>query len=348
PTPPPPPPHGDRGEAGATRRALLRWAASAERGSEHPLGEAIVQQAHDDGIELADATEFAAIAGEGVSAAVDGRAVLLGHARLMQQRGIDVSNLAGQAERFANDGKTPLFVAVNQRLIGLIVVADPVKESSPGAIAELQRRGCDVFLLTGDNRRTAEAVARRIGIAADHVWAEVPPDRKADRVRELQGRRNGLDGEGEDAETRRRGDKENYPAGSLSASPRLLVSASPQPVGMVGDGINDAPALAQADIGFALASGTDVANAAADVTLIGSDLRSVAVALDLSAATMRTIRQNLFFAFVYNVLGIPIAAGVLYPFFGVLLDPMLAGAAMAASSVSVVTNSLRLRRFTAR
>jgi Cu+-exporting ATPase len=336
---------------GEERNELLRWAASAERGSEHPLSEAIVQQAHDDGIELTEATEFAAIAGEGVSAILDGHAVLLGHARLMQQRGIDVSKLAGQAEQFANDGKTPLFVAVDQRLIGLIAVADSVKESSPAAIAELQRRGCNVFLLTGDNRRTAAAVARRIGIAADHVWAEVPPDRKAERIRELQfGKDSPSPSDG--AESR---------AGSISLTVINVGGGLPHTsrqkpsppkgergellVGMVGDGINDAPALAQADIGFAMASGTDVANAAADVTLIGSDLRSVAVALDLSAATMRTIRQNLFFAFVYNVLGIPIAAGVLYPFFGVLLDPMLAGAAMAASSVSVVTNSLRLRRF---
>jgi Cu+-exporting ATPase len=351
PSPPAPLPQGERGEVNSGRRKLLRFAASAERGSEHPLGEAIVRQAREETIELGEATTFAAIAGEGVAATVEGQAVLLGHVRLMRDRNVDVSALAGEAERLANDGKTPLFVAVDQRLIGLIAVADPVKETSRAAIAELQRRGCDVFLLTGDNHRTAEAVARQVGIAADHVWAEVPPDRKAERVRALQ-RGVGVGSDG-DTETRGHGDSGMISLPVLSASPRLPITVSDRSstdvaclVGMVGDGINDAPALAQADVGFALASGTDVANAAADVTLIGSDLGAVAVALDLSAATLRSIKQNLFFAFVYNVIGIPIAAGVLFPFTGLLLNPMLAGAAMAASSVSVVTNSLRLRWFT--
>jgi P-type Cu+ transporter len=286
---------------------LLRLVAAAELGSEHPVGEAIVRGARSRGIEPGEASAFRAVAGHGVEAEVDGRAVLLGNRALMDARGVDVSALAERAAALADDGKTPMFVAVDARAAGLLAVADTLKPEAAEAVAAMQAMGLEVVMITGDNRRTAEAVARQVGI--ERVLAEVLPEGKAAEVRRLQegGRR----------------------------------------VGMVGDGINDAPALAGADVGIAIGTGTDVAMEASDVTLIRGDLRGVVTAVALSRATIRTVKQNLFWAFVYNTAGIPIAAGVLYPLTGWLLSPVLASAAMSLSSVSVVTNSLRLRRFRA-
>jgi Cu+-exporting ATPase len=282
---------------------LLRLAASAEWGSEHPLGDAIVQAAEEKGLRLADATGFDSTPGQGIEATVEGRRVLLGNHRLMEARGIDLAALEETAERLAADAKTPMFVAVDGEAAGLIAVADPIKDGSIPAVQELHDLGLEVVMLTGDNRRTAEAVARQVGI--DQVVAEVLPEGKIEEVERLQ--------------------------------------AEGKVVAMVGDGVNDAPALAKADVGIAIGSGTDVAIEAGDVTLVRGDLAGVPAAIRLSRATMRMIRQNLFFAFVYNVIGIPVAAGLLAAFGGPFLSPMLAGAAMALSSVSVVTNSLRLR-----
>jgi Cu+-exporting ATPase len=292
---------------GFSENELLRLAASAERSSEHPLGEAIVAAANAKGLVLASAASFKAIAGHGVEATVEGRAVLLGNATLMSERGIEHDELEQPAKELASDGRTPMFVAVDSALAGLIAVADPVKPESTEAVAALRRMGIEVVMITGDNRRTAEAVARQVGV--DRVLAEVLPEGKASEIKRLQQQ------------------------GKL--------------VGMVGDGINDAPALAQADVGIAIGTGTDVAIEASDVTLIRGDLRGVVAAIALSHATIRTIKQNLFWAFFYNVASIPVAAGLLYPFTGWLLSPIIASAAMSLSSVSVVTNSLRLRRFAA-
>lgn len=297
-------------DAGMSPDRILQLAASAEVGSEHPLGEAIVRQAREKKLDLLPPAEFAALPGRGVKAVfrpadAETMTVLLGNEALLREAGIDAGQLAESAIPLANDGKTPVYMAVEGRAAGLLAIADPVKATSRDAIARLKSLGLDVVMLTGDHRRTAEAVARQVGIG--EVWADVLPAEKSAKV----------------AERQRAGRK----------------------VGMVGDGINDAPALAQADVGFAVGSGTDVAIEAADVTLVGSDLAGIVTALELSRGTMRTIRQNLFFAFIYNVLGIPLAAGIFYPVFHLLLDPMIASAAMAASSVSVVTNSLRLRGF---
>jgi Cu+-exporting ATPase len=286
---------------------MLQLAASAEASSEHPLGEAIVAGARARGLALSAATDFDAVAGHGVVATVDGRSVLLGNAKLLRDRGVDVGALEARAETLASDGKTPMFVAVDGRLAGLVAVADRVKPESKEAVARLRAMGLDVVMMTGDNRRTAEAVAREVGI--ERVIAEVLPEGKVAEVKRLQ------------AEKRR--------------------------VGMVGDGINDAPALAQADVGIAIGTGTDVAMEASDVTLVRGDLRGVATAIALSRATIRTVKQNLFWAFVYTVVGISVAAGALYPFTGLLLSPVIASAAMSHSSVSVVADSLRLRRFRA-
>ena len=287
------------------KEELLRLAASAEAASEHPLGEAIVAGAKARGLELTRVTEFAAAPGHGIEATVDERRVLIGRATHLGDLGIDTSALDTRAAELATDGKTPMFVAVDGSFAGLIAVADRVKPESKDAVAALRRLGIEVVMMTGDNRRTAEAVARQVGI--DRVLAEVLPEGKSAEIKRL--RQGG------------------------------------RVVAMVGDGINDAPALAEADLGIAIGTGTDVAMEASDITLIRGDLRGVVTAIALSRATMRTIKQNLFWAFVYNVVGIPVAAGVLYPFAGWLLSPVLASAAMSLSSVSVVTNSLRLRRF---
>ena len=289
-----------------TEDELLRLVASAERGSEHPVGEAIVRGAQQRGLALTDASDFQAIAGHGISARVDGRQLLLGNLKLMRDRGVHLNGAEERATGLAVEGKTAMYVSVDEELAGLIAVADEIKPEAQAAIGAMKQRGLDVVMMTGDNRRTADAVAKRVGVA--RVLAEVLPEHKADEVRRLQQREK-------------------------------------RSVGMVGDGINDAPALAQADVGIAIGTGTDVAIEASDITLIRGDLRGVLTAIDLSRATIRTVKQNLFWAFIYNVVGIPIAAGVLYPFTGWLLSPIIASAAMSFSSVSVVINSLRLRRF---
>nr|WP_238361364.1 heavy metal translocating P-type ATPase [Burkholderia thailandensis] len=284
---------------------VLRLAASLEQGSEHPLGEAIVKGAQARGVTLASTDGFAAIPGHGVSGRIDGHEVLLGNAKLMHDRGIAIQALDAAWERLASEGKTPMYVAVDAQAAGLVAVADTVKPDSKAAIETLRHLGIEVVMLTGDNRRTADAIARQVGI--ERVLSEVLPDDKAHEVRKLQ-----LEG---------------------------------KKVGMVGDGINDAPALAQADVGFAIGTGTDVAIEASDVTLIKGSLTGIATAIEISRATMRNVRQNLLGAFGYNGLGLPVAMGVLYPFLGILLSPIIAAAAMAFSSVTVVTNANRLRFF---
>ena len=303
---------------GFSERELLRLAASAERGSEHPLGEAIVRGAK--GLSLAETEEFRAVSG-GVVARIEGRAVLVGNERLLREAGVSEDGLSGRLEELSSVGKTPLLVAVDGGLAGLVAVADTVREESREAVERLHALGLEVAMITGDNERTAAAVARELGI--DRVLAGVLPQDKATEVKRLQ--------------------------------------AEGERVGMVGDGINDAPALAQADIGIAIGTGADVAMEAADVTLISGDVRGVARAIELSKATVRNIKQNLFWAFAYNVALIPVAAGVLYPLFAGgtvpealepllgeygFLNPVLAAAAMALSSVTVVSNALRLRRVT--
>ncbi len=284
---------------------LLRLAASVETVSEHPLAEAIVRGAKAKGLELSTPEDFEAIPGHGVVATVEGRALTLGNLKMMAQIGASLDGLKEKAQRLADEGKTPMYVAVDGKAAGIVAVADTVKEDSREAIAHLKKLGLEVVMITGDNRRTADAIARQVGV--DRVLAEVLPEDKANNVKMLQ--REG------------------------------------KVVAMVGDGINDAPALAQADVGLAIGTGTDVAIEAADITLIKGSLKGVAVAIDLSKATMRNIKQNLFGSFIYNTLGVPVAAGVLYPFFGILLSPIIASAAMALSSVTVISNALRLRGF---
>ena len=285
---------------------FLRLAASAERGSEHPLGEAIVRAAQQQSLELAKPETFEAIPGQGLSALVDGQAVLVGNATLMHNWSIDISTLQAHAERLQSEAKTAMFVAADGKALGVIGVADTIKPYAAELISTLQQRGIDVIMLTGDNQRTAQAIAQQLGI--QHVIADVLPAGKVEALVETQH--------------------------SGSAAPRV--------VAMVGDGINDAPALARADVGIAIGTGADVALEAADITLMRGDLRGVAQAIELSKRTLGTIRWNLFWAFIYNVIGIPIAAGLLYPWLGWQLSPVLAAAAMAFSSVFVVTNSLRL------
>lgn len=282
---------------------LLRLAASLERGSEHPLASAIVAGAKERGVEPVESEDFESLTGHGVRGRVQGHLVALGNQRLMEEAGIDAASLADRAEHLRQQGQTVMFVAVDGKPAGLLGVADPIKPSTPEAVRALREEGVELVMISGDNRTTAQAVATKLGIS--QVEAEVLPDQKVDAVKRLesQGRK----------------------------------------VAMAGDGINDAPALAQAHVGIAMGTGTDVAMESAGVTLVKGDLRGIVKARRLSEATMRNIRQNLFFAFIYNSLGVPIAAGVLYPFFGILLSPIIAAAAMSFSSVSVVANALRLR-----
>ena len=288
-----------------TKKEILTLAASAEKGSEHPLGEAIVRKAREEDLSVLDPKDFQAIAGHGIEATVDSRKILLGNLRLMEEKKVVLKGLLNKAEQLSNEGKTPMFLAVEGEGAGIIAVADTLKENSKEAVKALHRMGLEVVMLTGDNQRTAKAIASQIGV--DRVLAEVLPEMKAEEVRRLQ------------AEGRK--------------------------VGMVGDGINDAPALAQANVGIAIGTGTDVAMESSDITLIGGDLRGIVTAIGLSKATIRNIKQNLFWAFAYNTILIPVAAGVLFPFFGILLNPIFAAGAMALSSVTVVSNALRLRRF---
>lgn len=290
-----------------TKREILTLAASAEKGSEHPLGEAIVKKAREEGLDLLDPKDFQAIAGHGIEATIDSKKVLLGNLKLMEEKKVVLNGLLSNAEQLSNEGKTPMFLAVEGKMAGIIAVADTLKENSKKAVEALHQMGLEVVMLTGDNQRTAKAIANQIGV--DRILAEVLPEMKAEEVKRLQ------------SEGRK--------------------------VGMVGDGINDAPALAQADVGIAIGTGTDVAMESSDITLIGGDLRGIVTAIALSKATIRNIKQNLFWAFAYNTILIPVAAGVLFPFFGILLNPIFAAGAMAFSSVTVVSNALRLRRFKA-
>jgi Cu+-exporting ATPase len=290
--------------AGFAEQELLRLAAALERGSEHPLAAAVVAGARERGIEAPQGQGFESVSGKGVRGRVDGREVALGNRAMMADEGVSgIDELTARADALRTEGQTVLFLAVDGKPGGLLGVADPVKATTPEALSRLHAEGIKVVMLTGDSRVTAEAVAKKLGI--DQVFAEVLPDQKADAVKKLR--------------------------------------AKGRVVAMAGDGINDAPALAGADVGIAMGTGTDVAMESAAVTLVKGDLRGIAKARTLSRSVMANIRQNLFFAFAYNVLGVPIAAGVLYPFFGLLLSPMIAAAAMSLSSVSVVANALRLR-----
>ncbi len=286
-------------------KELLALAASAEKGSEHPLGEAIVKEAEDKKIEALTVTSFNAIPGHGIEAVIDGKEVFMGNLKLMKDKGLDTDKSGDDALRLAKEGKTPMFIGVDGNISGIIAVADIVKKSSEKAISNLHAMGIEVVMITGDNKNTAEAIAKQVGI--DRALAEVLPQDKAEQISILQ----------------KEGKK----------------------VAMVGDGINDAPALAKADIGIAIGSGTDVAMESADIVLMRSDLLDVATAIKLSKSTIRNIKQNLFWAFFYNTIGIPVAAGLLYAFGGPKLNPMIAAAAMSFSSVSVVSNALRLKRF---
>lgn len=287
------------------RQKLLQIAASAEKGSEHPLGEAIVRGSEKENLDTLKVDNFEAIPGYGIQVVIEGKQVLLGNRKLMTDRNISLTNLEKESDRLASEGKTPMYIAINNELSGIIAVADVVKENSAKAIKKLHEMGIEVAMITGDNKRTAEAIAKQVGI--DRVLAEVLPQDKSNEVKKLQ--------------------------------------AEGKVVSMVGDGINDAPALVQADIGIAIGSGTDVAMESADIVLMKSDLMDVPTAIQLSKSTIRNIKQNLFWAFGYNVLGIPVAAGILYIFGGPTLNPIIGAAAMSLSSVSVLTNALRLKSF---
>jgi Cu+-exporting ATPase len=288
---------------GLTEAEILPLAASLERSSEHPLAAAIVAAAKERGVAVQEPADFASVTGKGVTGTVGGRKVALGNARLIADLGIDMGELAARADELRREGGTALFLAVDGRPGGVVAVADPVKQTTLAALESLRAEGIRIVMLTGDNRTTAEAVARRLGI--QEVEADVLPEDKHRIVRKLR--------------------------------------SEGKVVAMAGDGVNDAPALAEADVGVAMGTGTDVAMQSAGVTLVKGDLAGIARARHLSRAVMRNIRQNLFFAFVYNALGVPLAAGVLYPVLGILLSPVVAALAMALSSVSVVGNALRLR-----
>jgi Cu+-exporting ATPase len=298
--------------------ALLQIAASAEKGSEHPLGQAIVRSAQSRGLEILAPRSFTALPGRGIEAVINGVTVLTGNKKLMDERNIPLGELEAESDRLAGEGKTPMYIALSgqngptdMRAAGIAAVADVVKKNSKAAIERLRRMGIEVIMITGDNQKTAAAIARQVGI--DRVLPEVLPQDKAAEVKKLQ------------------------EAGKPPGRPGV--------VAMIGDGINDAPALVQADIGIAIGSGTDVALESADIVLMRGDLMDVPAAINLSTRTIRIIKQNLFWAFGYNTLGIPIAAGILYLFGGPLLNPIFAAAAMSMSSVSVLTNALRLKRF---
>ena len=286
------------------KRDVLLYAASAEKGSEHPLGEALLKKAGEEGLELLQPENFRAVPGHGIRTSVEGKEVLLGNEKFMEDESVALNDLPASAVKLSEEGKTPMFVALEGKAVGIIAVADTLKESSADAVRALQKLGIQTIMITGDNKRTAQAIAARAGI--DRVLSEVLPDDKAREVKKLQ--------------------------------------SGNKVVAMVGDGINDAPALAQADVGIAIGTGTDVAMEASDITLIQGDLRGVVASIALSRATINNIRQNLFWAFAYNTVLIPVAAGILFPFFGILLNPMFAAAAMGMSSVTVVTNALRLRK----
>jgi Cu+-exporting ATPase len=300
--------------SGFSENEILRLAASLERGSEHPLADAIVKAAQERRLQLAPSTAFKSLTGRGVVGKVDGREVAVGNEQLMAEvvgrstapaaQNSSPTELSARAEEMRGEGQTVMFVAIDGAPVGLLGVADPLKPTTAQAIRDLQSDGIHVVMLTGDNRATADAVARKLGL--DEVEADVLPERKWEIVKRLQ--------------------------------------SQGRVVAMAGDGVNDAPALAQADVGIAMGTGTDIAMESGGITLLKGDLTGIVRARRLSEATMRNIRQNLFFAFVYNSLGVPIAAGVLYPFFGILLSPIIAAAAMSFSSVSVITNSLRLRK----
>ncbi|MDR2608266.1 MAG: heavy metal translocating P-type ATPase [Treponema sp.] len=307
----PPVGEGPRNAPPAAEDVLLQIAASVEKGSEHPLGQAIVKSAEERGFELFKAENFVSLTGRGIEASVNGSIVLVGNRKLMEERGIDLISMESDSDRLAGEGKTPMYAVIDNTLAGIVAVADVLKKSSKAAIERLHSMGIEVAMITGDNRKTAAAIARQVGI--DRVLAEVLPQDKAAEIKKLQ---------------------------TETCNHRNVVA-------MIGDGINDAPALAQADIGIAIGSGTDVAMESADIVLMRSDLMDVPTAINLSKRTIRNIKQNLFWAFGYNVLGIPIAAGVLYLFGGPLLNPIFAAAAMSMSSVSVLSNALRLKRFKA-
>ncbi|ERK32418.1 HAD-IC family P-type ATPase, partial [Clostridium intestinale] len=290
---------------GVDQNKLLQIAASAEKGSEHPLGEAIVKDADEKGLKILKLDFFKAIPGHGIKVKIDGKVILLGNRKLMIESNISLKDLEETSDKLASEGKTPMYISIGDELAGIIAVADTVKENSKKAIEKLHSMGIEVAMITGDNKRTAEAIAKQVGI--DRILAEVLPQDKANEVKKLQ--------------------------------------AEGKKVAMVGDGINDAPALAQADIGIAIGSGTDVAMESADIVLMRSDLMDVPTAIQLSKKTILNIKQNLFWAFGYNTLGIPVAMGILYIFGGPLLNPIIAAAAMSFSSVSVLLNALRLKRF---
>jgi len=282
---------------------LLKLTASVERGSEHPLAEAILRGAKDKNISLHDVTNFISVTGKGIMADVDNKKIAVGNKALMEQLAVSIKLAETEIDALREDGQTVMYIAINNKFAGYVGVADPIKETTIAAIQTLQGLGIKVAMLTGDNAKTAQAVARKVGV--DQIFADVLPQQKAEIVKQMQ-----ADG--------------------------LFVA-------MAGDGINDAPALAQAQVGIAMGTGTDVAMNSAGITLLKGDLNGIVRARELSEATIRNIKQNLFFAFFYNAIGVPVAAGALYPIFGILLSPMIAAAAMSLSSVSVITNSLRLR-----